>query len=289
MVQYINHYADCISFGIHTGDYCGGNNGLYTDLYAACTPCVHPIYNCPGNHDCVTPDNEWSHPCDKSTVHGLLFNHTENWDVQFADCPFPMSYRRDFPGSNLRLIVLDLYYDIYPTRVWLNGLLEDALEKGMHVITAMHEPTDYITESRGTLYHHADDYNTAIKAGECRRTEFAFDHRGRVTFEDILERFIRRGGHYVCNLAGHDHVDSFGYTAAGVLNVLVQNGTDWDLLGDANRVPGTKSFDCFNVVGVDTNLSQLKIIRIGCNVDHCMREKNVLCYDYRTGNVIYQR
>lgn len=288
MVQYVNHYGDYISFALHTGDYCGGNNGLYTDMYTACSPCVHPVYNCPGNHDCVTPDNVCSHPCDKSTVHGLLYNHTENWDVRFMDCPHSMSYYRDFPDSNIRLIVLDLYYDIWPARAWLRNLLAEALEKGLHVITAMHEPTDYIVDSMGVLYHHMDDYETVNKESELNRTDGAFDHRGRVTFEDIIAAFIRDGGRCVCNLAGHDHIDSFGYTNAGVLNVVVQNGTDWDVLGDARRVKGTKSYDCFNVVGVDTDLGLLKIIRVGCNVDHFMREKNVLCFDYVRKKVIYQ-
>ncbi len=83
-------------------------------------------------------------------------------------------------------------------------------------------------------------------------------------------------------------MDSFGYTNAGVLNVVVQNGTDWDMLGDALRVKGTQSYDCFNVVGVDTDLHLLKIIRVGCNTDHFMRQKNVLCFDYAKWEIVYQ-
>ena len=280
MVQYINHYSEYISFGIHTGDYCGGINTLYTDMYTECTPCVHPILNCVGNHDCAAPDTDWTTPCDKALVHSLLFNHTENWDVQFCPGTYPMSYYKDFEASNLRLIVLDLYYDIAQTRVWLKSILEDAKEKGLHVMTAMHEPTNYIAAPLDTPFHHYDDYDGAVKQKEAQRVKPSYDQRDRVTFEDIIAGFIENGGNYICNLAGHDHVDSFGYTESGVLNAVVQNATDWDVLNDGARTPGTKCRDCFNVVGVDTEQGLLKLVRIGNNTDIYLRSKNALCYDY---------
>lgn len=287
MVQYINYYKDYISFGLHTGDYCGGIQELNTDMYEECTPCERTIYNCMGNHDAVSND-EWSHPADKKKSYDITFKHANEWDVNFADCEYPMSYYKDFEESNIRMIVLDLYYDVWGTRLWLGKVLEDAKEKGLNVITAMHEPTDYIVESFGVYYHHADDYEMAQKMGEIKRTDGAFDHRGRVLFEDIIADFIERGGNYICNFAGHDHIDSFGLTEKGVLNVVVQNGTDWDELGDSRRVEGTKSYDCFNVVGIDTEIGVLKIIRIGDNVDHLMRKKSVLCFDYKNRKVVYQ-
>ena len=32
IVEYINYYADNISFAIHTGDYCGGSQKQYADI-----------------------------------------------------------------------------------------------------------------------------------------------------------------------------------------------------------------------------------------------------------------
>ena len=107
--------------------------------------------------------------------------------------------------------------------------------------------------------------------------------------KDKIEEFIKKGGNYVCNLAGHNHHDEFGLTQKGVLNVVVENANDWDKLGDANRVLGTKSYDCFNVVAVDTDMGLLKIVRIGSNVDHYLREKNYLCFDYINKKVIVQK
>ena len=289
MSEYINHYQDYISFGLHTGDYCGGNQGKYTDFYAECTPCVKPIYNCPGNHDCVGADDNWRQPAPKESVYKLLYNHTENWDVTFMDCEHSMSYYKDFEESDIRLIVLDLYYDVWTARLWLYEILDDALKKGLHVVTAMHEPTDYVEDTFGALFCTKDDYNAVNRNRELHRKDGAIDHRGRVLFEDVIADFIGRGGNYVCNLAGHNHHDEFGLTHRGILNVVIENGTSWDTNGDSSRFEGTKSYDCFNVVAIDTDIGLLKLIRIGSNVDHYLREKNVLCFDYKNKEIIFQK
>lgn len=285
MVEYVNHYKDYISFTVHTGDYCGGSQKSYTDMYAQGEPCVHPIYNCPGNHDCFAGEFPWRIN-KKEVAHSLLFNHTDDWDVTFMDCEYSMSYYKDFPESNIRMIVLDDYYNIYETRSWLRALLADAKEKELAVFTAQHETMAYITNPLPVKYHTADDYYTVWRHSENMRTEEAFDQRFRLLFEDVIADFIKDGGHFVCNLAGHDHIDSIGYTDAGILNVVVANGTNWDALGDMKRVKDTRSFDCFNVVAIDTDLGLLKIIRVGANVDHYMRRKTALCYDYKNKRVI---
>jgi hypothetical protein len=138
----------------------------------------------------------------------------------------------------------------------------------------------------GVKYDSLDDYQTVQKNYELARTAYDFDHRGRVTFEDVIAWFVDQGGHYVCNLVGHNHYDEFGLTAKGILHVVVQNGTTWDAHGDMKRVDGTRSMDCFNVVSVDTELGLLKIIRIGANVDHYLRKKTALCFDYVNQKVV---
>ena len=282
MTEYINYYSDYISFALHTGDYCGGSQKSYTDLYGKGIKCEKPIYNCVGNHDCFSGDGEWSR-AEKQSAYSLLFNHTDGWDVTFMDCPYSMSYYKDFPESNVRLIVLDDYYHIEEARLWLKDVLDDAMKRGIHVITAQHEPTNYIVQNFGVKFNTLDDYIGQQKAGElARQTIPVFDRRGRLLFEDVIADFIERGGLYVCNLAGH-----FGLTERGVLNVVVANGTTWDKNGDTKRVMGTKSMDCFNIVAVDTDLGLLKIVRVGANVDHYLRKKIALCFDYINKKVIF--
>ncbi len=56
---------------------------------------------------------------------------------------------------------------------------------------------------------------------------------------------------------------------------------------DANHARGAKTYDCLNVVSIDTSISTLKLVRIGNNRDHHLRKKDTLCYNYRDGNIIY--
>jgi hypothetical protein len=248
--------------------------------------CLRKIYNCVGNHDCYSGEGAWL-LSDKEPVYKLLFNHLDDWDVTFSDCANSMSYYRDLDG--IRLIVLDDYYDTWKTRVWLRNLLKEAYDSDLHVITAQHEPTGYVNNTYGSLFHTLDDYTSRFRQYELNRTAYDFDHRGRVLYEDIIEEFISYGGKYVCNLAGHDHVDQFGNTDRGVLNVVIQNGTSWDVLGDTARVAGEKSEDCFNVISVDREKGQFTMIRIGANTDRHGRVKNRMVFDYVNQKIMEQQ
>ena len=196
-------------------------------------------------------------------------------NVSFLECDYSMTYYKDFPDSNVRIIVLDLYYDIEIQCQWLKTVLEDAKEKGLCVITAMHEPTGEVNDTFGVTFHTKNDYQSV--AGKHRQ----------VPFEPIIADFINQGGCYICNLAGHDHHDSFGMTDAGVLNTVVPSATNWDGWCDGKRIRGTRTYDCFNAVSIDANLGLLKIARIGCNTDNFFRSQRALCYDYINKKVIY--
>ena len=284
IVEYANHYQDNIDFLLHTGDYCGGSQKVYSDMYSG-KKSAKTIYNCIGNHDCYDGGEKWL-LSEKSIPYSLLFNHQEEWDANFSDCPYSMSYYKDF--DNLRLIVLDDYYHIWETRSWLRELLADALKKNMHVITAQHEPTGYIENTYNSSFQTVDDYNTIFRNYELKRVNYDFDHRCRVLYEDVIKEFISLGGKYVCNLAGHDHVDQFGLTQEGVLNVTVQNATSWDALGDTVRIKGEKSEDCFNVMSIDTKKEYFVLIRVGANTDKHNRVKNIMIFDYLNKKILME-
>lgn len=269
ITEYINHYKEFIAFGLHTGDYCGDNQDQWHDFYTEGVACQRPILNCVGNHDtCAGP--QWV-KMPKEAAWKLLFARTEDWEATFLNCPYSMSYYRDFPDSNLRLIVLDQYFDQELQKQWLCQCLQDAQEKGLWVITAMHEPTAEIVESPNVTFH------TLTQFSPLRET----------AFEDVLKEFVARGGNFICNFCGHEHHDLFGYTAGGVLNVAVECACDWAGWCDGKRVRGTKTYDCFNVVTIDTDLHVLKLVRVGNNADYYLRKKQVLCYDYQNRSVIF--
>ena len=275
MAEYINEYETFISFALHTGDYCGGSQEAYYDFYTECTPCLRPILNCVGNHDTLRNKQERDGGCPKEIVHGLLFNHTENWGVTFMPGEASMTYYKDFPESNLRLIVLDCYYDRELQAQWLKERLEEALESGLHVITAAHEISHPITQKENVTFQTLTDFES--KGG----------NKAKRFYDEILAGFKARGGIHVVHLAGHEHSDMFGRTERGVLNIAVECATSWNGWCDGQRLRGSKTFDCFNVVSVDANLHLLKLTRIGDNADHYLRIKRTLCYDYINEKVIF--
>ncbi len=274
MVDFINHYSKYIDFGIHVGDYCGGNQGEYVDMYTKGTKCNVPIFNLPGNHDTMPAGSSQQSTAAKQSVFEKLYNASSTWGATFMEGEYSMTYYRDFKDSNVRLIVLDLYYDLDAQKVWLKDTLADAKAKGMHVITAMHEPSDYIAYPENTNFHSVNEWDLLSR-------------QGKGVFEDIIAEFKSGGGIHIANLAGHDHHDSFGYTALGVLNIVVETGKASFLTwSDANRVQGTRTWDSFDFVAVDTDTGTISLVRVGNNVDNFMREKEALCYDYINGRII---
>ncbi len=273
ITEYINHYSDYISFAIHTGDYCGGTQKNYTNFYEKCSPCKRPILNCVGNHDTFIFDKDGKNLyMPKDIAHSLLFTHTDNWDVNFLDIPYSMSYYKDFPESNIRLIVLDLYYDAKAQCEWLTKLLDESIANGYHVITAMHETSANIVKYEDT------PFNSLLEAN----SEYLKLHPPfpKQPFEEIIVDFKKRGGIHIANIAGHLHHDLFGYTEGGVLNITVECATNWHHWCEGQRVEGTRTFDAFNVMSVNVNLGILTLVRIGDNYDCYLRNKSVLCYDY---------
>lgn len=268
MVEWVNYYSDYVQFVIHSGDYVGGNQGTFVDFYEDCTKCDVPIWNLVGNHDTMKPGTSQQQNATKESVWKLLFEgQCETWGVTFMDIEYSMAYYQDQPKSNTRMICLDMYYDIEPQKIWLKDLLDDAKDKGLHVITVMHEPSNRIEYPVNTAFHTAVDYESLYSIGKC-------------VYEDTIADFIENGGIHIANLVGHEHHDFFGYTLNGVLNIAVESGTAWDYWCDGSRVEGTKTFDAFNVVSVDTNLGMIKIVRIGDDADIYLRERRAICYDY---------
>ena len=273
IVAYMNHYSQWIPFALHTGDYCGGSQEQYVDFYNECLSCVNPILNCVGNHDTRESD---AHPTStKEVVHKLLFGNKDSWDVCFMPGEYSMTYYKDFPKSNLRLIVLDCYFDVPQQIAWLKDILEDGRQKGMHIITASHEITNPIVEKQNVTFQTLDNF------------ESLSGNRARHPYDEVIAEFKADGGIHVCHLAGHEHSDMFGYTQRGVLNVVIECATSWPFWCDGKRIRGSRTYDCFNLVSVDVNQNLLKLVRVGNNADHYLRTKRVLCYDYTEKKVIF--
>lgn len=274
LVDYVNTYSDLFEFVLHTGDYCGcSHTEYYCDLYGKGKPCKRPILNCIGNHDSI--ESYANRTSTTKQVRTVCYPKTIDWEVVFMPGELTLNYHKDFLKSNIRLIVLDCYFGGEAQIEWLKQLLADAREKRMHVITAAHEITHPITEKQNVTFQTLDDFWSVTG----NRRSHEFDH--------IIADFKKEGGVHICHLAGHEHSDYFGFTEHGVLNVVVSCASAGTCMTDWKGVRGTKTYDCFNVVAVDTNRNLLKLVRVGNNADHYLRRKRVLCWDYAEQKLIY--
>ncbi len=278
VVQYYNEYSEYIDFAVHSGDYVGeynfdGENG-YVDLYTKGTKSINPIYNVVGNHDVYAVKGGATHH-EKSKVISTLFNKTDDWDVSYmGGTAVNTSYYRDFPEQNVRFIVLDNYYDEEGQAEWLQGLLDEAKNKGYHVLTSMHEPTAKIVTPVDTSFHCNIEQTSAFRTS---------------AFDKVLGDFIKGGGNFIANLTGHWHVDFAGYTENGVLNLTIEiaspGAVGAEQLDGRPQNPGVRGYDAFNVINVNTEKGIFEIVRIGNNSDAKEREKTSLEYDYINGRV----
>ena len=273
IMKYVNHYSSYINFVIHTGDYVGANQASYADLYGSGITCVKPVYNVVGNHDTMDIDNVYK--SDKAHVKSLLFNHMDNWNVTFMELDNSMTYYKDFDDSKIRMIVLDYYYDIDAQCTWLTERLNEAKNLGYHVVTFMHEMTHPIINKLDTTFQTIDDFES-----------LGGNVYSKSKFDAVIGTWIQSGGVHIANFAGHEHSDFIGYTDNGVLNICVQTATNDTIWTDAKRVTGTKTYDCFNVVAIETTTGVLKLVRVGNNSDHYLREKKVFTYDYINKRII---
>ena len=276
--EYMDKYHSVIPFALHTGDYVKAYIGQYTDLYATQTPKNGYILNCVGNHDTYL-NSTGTEKASAETVKGLLFNHISDWGVTFGTGSSIMYYYKDFVDSGIRLIVLDQYYWDSTEESWLQSLLDDARTNNLAVITASHTNTaPLLTENRVDCTF--TSYDTTWDNGEQTITFVA-------NLDTMIKTFKDAGGEHICHLSGHWHHDILGHTANGTLCIAIECATsDHANWCDSERITGAKSYDCFNVISADRSLHQIRLVRIGNNVDFYGREKNVLCYDYLNHEVI---
>lgn len=273
IAEYTEENSEYLPFALHTGDYVGDNQTSYTDLYNYYMPSV-PFLNCVGNHDTYT--NAQHTLATKQSVYEKLFNHTSDWGVTFEnDISYSMTYYKDFSDSNIRLIVFDNYYDIEAQKTWLTAKMAEAKTLGYSVVTASHQVTGKPTQKINCSFQTLIPYDTA-GIGSVLNTEF----------DAVIGAFISGGGKHIVHLCGHEHQDWFYKTANNVLNCAIECATDFTGWTEGARAINTKTMDCFNAVGIDTDLGLLKIVRIGANADCHNRAKNILSYDYVNGALI---
>ncbi len=276
IVDYYNEYSSHIDFAIHLGDYAGKDLGVFTDLYGTGTVSTKPIFNIVGNHDTMPSGTETISGAPKADVFSKLFATSGTWGVKFMDGENSMAYYVDYADKNIRFIVLDNYYDQDAQVEWLKNLLAEAKAEGMHVLTAMHQPSGAIVRPANTHFH------TTLPT-----TGFEYS-----PFDAVIGDFIKDGGKFIANLAGHWHIDLFGYTENGVLNIAIETASPENVpanqLDGRTQEQGTRGYDAFDVININATDGIFELVRIGNNIDSANRTKTSLKYDYVNGKILLE-
>ncbi len=278
IISYSNTYSSYIDFLVHAGDYLGGTNNPEQnfDLYGeAPVQSIKPLYNAVGNHDSFATKDPIT-TIDKQSVLDALFNHTEGWNVNYmGGDAVNTCYYRDFPDQKVRFIVLDNYYNVDEQIVWLKALLNEAKELDYSVLTSLHETTASIVTPLDTSF--CSSTITSLSAPTTK-------------FDTVLGEFISGGGKFIANLAGHHHVDYIGYTANGVLNIVVEVAAATKVPEEQTEgrssSPSDRSYDAFNVININHEDGTLEIVRVGNNIGSENSQKTSLKLNYINKTIV---
>lgn len=257
-----------------------------------------PVITALGNHDAWTDDN------DPDIVEGgyqgeslflvkpkLCYDKfyapfISDWGVTqpqdaatLGKCYFYKDYTFTEGGVSstiMRMIVLDcMHYNIYSDLVngvsvqntWLISTLEDARTNGIPVLIVSHYKGDNINYL--DCPWSSRDYSSED------RTPLA---------KSAVKDFLDAGGELICWLNGHDHFDIIGTFVSDPrqLQIGIETAKCPDTWGDSERVSGTKTQDCFNLIAFDTRDKLIKIVRIGDDYNRGLYHKGRLVYRYKT-------
>lgn len=173
-------------------------------------------------------------------------------------------YYKDFSGT-VRIVVLDCMYWNTNQLTWFESVLEDARQRGLHVIAVTHasfpwndmETVDCLWSKAGFL----EGYSDSSAAGDPTRTN--------IQAAQAVKTFMDNGGIFVCWLTGHQHGDD--------LHVLPEYGNQYvvTMASFAQRAsmlqksdhPNAYNYDCMTYIAVDTSNKAVKFLRIGADID----------------------
>lgn len=245
------------------------------------------ILTCIGNHDVILPEaTDYAvQPSEAALYRRYIGPYIGKWGSDVSHEGSNLYYYKDYPAKRFRLIVLNAMYPeaekAAEQNSWLAAVLADARAKDLAVVIAEHYYPDAAQRIDCTF--------SSLTRFPDGMTDARFQSRIH-TYQAIVQDFMDRGGAFVCYLCGHRHADYIAYTGdyrgqlfigvAGALCYSNVNLSEYEIGGDARRIPGEKSMDCFNVISFDRNAHYIKLVRFGCDRDLYMRHRGTLVLDY---------
>ena len=238
-----------------------------------------------GNHEDVVMDSD---PSEEDDEYDVYRYHTGRsaakcFDKYYADridgwgvtrpsgkvCYFYKDY------DWLRVIFLDCMHDISAAgvqRAWLDGVLQDAIDNGKHVVCVQHLLPDSAEKIDSDFTVIDREYNRMCPVGKTH------------IFDDAIDAFKAAGGNFVAWLIGHFHNDCIMKTGSNKDQLVVCTSLAANIArtSDAVAVNDAKSQDCFNFISIDKVSKLLRIYRIGRDISRFGQKRDFLSLNYET-------
>ena len=276
LVEFRDHYVSDIEDTICTGDmvrarYVDGM-GFWHNVDGA-----ESILLCIGNHDAYKPDNN-TRATQQEQFNQYFSPYIANWgNVQIETGK--TYYYKDYTEKNVRLVMINCMLqgsDETEQETWFASTLASAKTAGLSVVVGSHYSIlGTKIESNFSNHDVGQNINTYLP-------DF---------YASAVQSFIDDGGEFICYLVGHWHCDVFckGRTYENQYTIIMDAATPtyankWG--NDNVRVIGTKSEDLANLIVFDTASKIVKIIRVGADLDRCLRTRNCFSFNYLTGEII---
>lgn len=281
--EFYDHYSKYIDIVIHSGD------ALYDKWYNSFdfwdNAGAEKFLNVLGNHDVnfVDKDGNPIEVTQKEVYDRFFAPYLSSWNVitpQNAAENGLMYYYKDInkgtdkERAKLRLVVLDEYHWDDAQIEWLQEVLDDALTNDFAVVISRHESFP-INKYENCPF-------VSMETFKCTRP--------MTEAQIAVNDFMGKGGEFVAWLGGHHHQDDIGtlqdypHQIAFNGDVASMNHIGWS---DSWRKMGTRSQDCFTLIGIDRFEKVIRFVRIGADTDRYERSKKSMSINYSTAKMIY--
>lgn len=285
--DFYDEYKSHLDFVLDTGDFIGNS---WSEGLPASVEQIPDFIRIIGNHDTqnivgTPPNHHWETVSILDCYNTNLAGYIENWGVVQPTDAATIGYcyfYKDFAANNVRLICLDGEHWDTTELTWFESVLADAKTNGLHVVVAVHRPPFPLARITGNTFDSIDWPNSSgysVMSGAADAVNAFMTEANGVT------------GHFVCWLCGHIHQDCMGLgsseSTSNQLVISIATASYFSGSGEMARQLGEKTQDCFNIVGIDTHSSLIKLLRIGAQYDRHMRMRDTLCYNYSTRTLVY--
>ena len=281
LLGYCQYYEDYIDDIINTGDTIINsfeNDWTWFDKVIGHEKVINVI----GNHDTASYSNgtyNWTAYAGADAYARYIGPFISNWGVVHDGNTSHCYFYKDYASQKVRFIFLDVMGYDTTENTWFANTLEDARTNSLSVVVVAHYwgaggaevKCNYACLKTNSLTTSVLNYNANIADAV-----------------PAVATFINNGGELICWLVGHQHRDIINIVDANQLVIAVdtaQYGSN-SQNDECIKTIDTKSQDSFNIVSINVDYKTITLFRVGCNTDMFQREKQGICIDYNTRQVL---